>query len=59
MPNSNNYPNTAIDALTMLFLSKTDISNLSPSELVTKYNSVYKEISKSYNNTQSERNTYL
>ena len=32
--------------LTMLFLSKSDISDLTPAELVDKYNGVYEEISR-------------
>ena len=59
MPNTGNYPSSAIEALAMLYLSKSDIAGLSPAELVSKYNSVYKEISKTYNATKNERNIHL
>lgn len=46
--------------LTMLYLSKNDISDLSPSELVEKYRKVYGEISKTYSETagKAKLNTF-
>lgn len=38
--------------LTMLFLSKSDISDLTPAELVDKYNGVYEEISRRLSETK-------
>ncbi len=49
------YPRYAYDALTMLYLSKIDISDLTPSQLVDRYNEVYTEIKKRYSETPDRR----
>ncbi len=38
--NLNTFPATKLDALTMLYLQNQDLSNISPEELVDKYNEV-------------------
>ncbi len=38
------FPSNRFEALTMLYLKNQDLSDLSPSELFTKYNEVYAEI---------------
>lgn len=55
MVEKTSYPGYAFDALTMLYLEKTDISDLTPSQLVDRYNEVYAEIRKHYRETQAER----
>ncbi len=52
---SSTFPSSRIDALTMLYLEKQDLSNISPEELLDKYDEVYEKISsysekKGYNN---------
>ena len=44
--NLSTFPKNKRNSLTMLYLEKQDISNLSPTELACKYNEVYEEISK-------------
>lgn len=46
--NLSTFPKNKETALTMLYLEKQDISNLSPTELACKYNEVYEEISKCF-----------
>ena len=41
-----NFPFNEATALTMLYLEKQDLSDLSPSQLVEKYHVVYEEINK-------------
>lgn len=38
------FPSNKTAALTMLYLEKQDFSNLTPSQLVDKYDEVYNEI---------------
>ncbi|MGE7840516.1 hypothetical protein ACQKNX_06960 [Lysinibacillus sp. NPDC093712] len=42
--NLSTFPSNKNAALTMLYLEKQDISNLTPSQLVDKYDEVYNEI---------------
>ncbi len=42
---SSTFPSSRIDALTMLYLEKQDLSNISPEELLDKYDEVYEQIS--------------
>ena len=55
MPENHSYPEYAYEALTMLYLSKTDISDLTPSQLVDRYNEVFSEIKKHFRETSFER----
>lgn len=38
------FPSSKISALTMLYLQNQDLSNLSPEELLDKYDEVYQKI---------------
>lgn len=38
------FPSNKFEALAMLYLENQDLSDLSPSELLAKYNEVYEEI---------------
>lgn len=42
------FPKNKYDALTMLYLEKQDLSNLTPEEYLDKYDEVYKKISDYY-----------
>ncbi|WP_034218453.1 hypothetical protein [Lachnoclostridium phytofermentans] len=42
------FPSSKTQALTMLYLQKADISDLTPSQLAKKYDEVYEEISSHY-----------
>lgn len=55
MTENYSYPKYAYEALTMLYLSKADISGLTPSELVDRYNEVYIEMKKHFYETQVDR----
>lgn len=55
MPENHSYPEYAYEALTMLYLSKTDISDLTPSQLVDCYNKVLSEIKTRFRETAYER----
>lgn len=43
-----NFPSTKIEALTMLYLQKQDLSSLSPEEFLDKYEETYCKIDKYY-----------
>lgn len=43
------YPSSKRDALTLLYLSRQDLTDKSPGELAELYNSVYEEITKKFN----------
>ncbi|OEH86216.1 hypothetical protein BHU72_11820 [Desulfuribacillus stibiiarsenatis] len=49
------FPYGKTTALTMLYLEKQDLSNLSPEELVDKYNEVYEKISKRFSEPKSNK----
>ena len=38
------FPNNKYSALTMLYLEKQDLSDLTPEELADKYNEVYEKL---------------
>lgn len=38
------FPVTKLEALAMLYLQNQDLYNISPGELLVKYNDVYKEL---------------
>lgn len=38
------FPATKLEALAMLYLQNQDLYNISPEELLIKYNDVYKEL---------------
>lgn len=42
----NTFPTSKYSALTMLYLQNQDLSNLSPEELLDKYDEVYEKIIK-------------
>lgn len=44
MSELNSFPRTKAQALTMLYLRNMDLSKLTPTELLEKYNQVLKEI---------------
>lgn len=48
--NLSSFPSNRIDALTMLYLEKQDISTLSPEELVEKYAEVRNKIKEHFRN---------
>lgn len=47
----NAFPNNKQSALTMLYLQNQDLSNLSPEELLDKYDEVYDKLKK-YSNSK-------
>lgn len=44
---SDAFPSTRVEALTMLFLQKQDLSNLTPEDLAKKYLETFSRIEKS------------
>lgn len=52
------FPSNRIEALTMLFLQKQDLSNLKPDELARKYSEVYTEIKASFSSGKSQKLHY-
>lgn len=57
MPNSelSTFPSSKIEALTMLFLQNQDLSNLSPEEIMDKYQEAYDKIRERNKEMRSER----
>lgn len=51
---SDSFPHGSPSALTMLYLQNQDISKLTPSELMDKYNEVYAEINNRYKETRTK-----
>ncbi len=51
MSDAQTFPRTAYEALTMRYLDTVDISALTPSEFVDKYNEIYAEIVTRYDAT--------
>ena len=49
------FPDDKFSALAMLYLQSHDFSNLSPSELATKYDEVYEEIKNHYSEVSEAR----
>lgn len=56
--NLKTFPKNKYDALTMLFLQNQDLSNLTPEELVKRYEEVYNDISKSFKTGIKQRVGY-
>lgn len=48
------FPSTKIEALTMLYLQKQDLSGLSPEEFLDKYEETYLKIDEHYNEKHNE-----
>lgn len=55
MPDNKNFPSSKIEALTMLYLQKQDLSNLSPEEVMDKYQETYDKIRERNKEIKSER----
>lgn len=55
---SDTFPSTRAEALTMLFLQKQDLSNLTPEELAQKYLEVLSIIEKSLSNGKKQQVRY-
>lgn len=53
--NLSTFPKGKESALTMLYLEKQDLSDLSPTELAKKYDEVYEEISSYYHQINKEK----
>lgn len=51
-----NFPSGKIDVLTLLYLEKQDLSNLTPEELYDKFSEVKSAISKRSNENNSQKN---
>ena len=51
----NSFPSTRIEALTMLYLEKQDLSDLTPKELVKKYAEVYSEIKSGFRESHDQK----
>jgi hypothetical protein len=49
------FPSSRNEALTMLYLQKYDLSNLSPEELVDKYLDVYQQVNKRFSESSAPR----
>ncbi|MBB6217540.1 hypothetical protein HNQ80_003663 [Anaerosolibacter carboniphilus] len=54
----NTFPSTKVQALTMLYLEKQDLTNLSPQDLVEKYLEIEKEIKTAFVNDRKEKKNF-
>lgn len=50
------FPSNKISGLAMLYLQNQDLSNMTPSELASKYDTVYSEIKAHYDEISKEKN---
>lgn len=55
MPDLSTFPTGKISALTMLYLEKSDIASLTPTQLAEKYDCVYEEISQHFKDKKHKK----
>lgn len=53
----NTFPTGRVAALTMLYLEKQDLTNVTPEELADKYNEVYERINKQFRENRGNGNS--
>ncbi len=49
------FPSNRNEALTMLYLQNQDLSDLTPAQIVEKYNDAYNEIKNKFSEIRSEK----
>ena len=55
----NTFPSSKISALTMLYLKNQDLSNLTPEELLDKYDEIYDRIKTRSEEKRSSKKSWM